>query len=196
MTIGDLEARAATQRGDQAGSRVSHRSGARRRADLPHSILVVNGDGGVRHAVRLVLERSGFRVEGAADARGAVRLIQQRAPSLVILDRRLSCSGSDQAVVDALDDVDAPDVPILLLSNDGHGEHQADGVPGLDGGCSLPFDPNQLHSRVHALLGATLESPVLNLWRGLPRHSRPGAASGEASDVAHPVPTAGPVPQG
>jgi signal transduction histidine kinase/ActR/RegA family two-component response regulator len=88
-------------------------------ARLPHreaTLLVAEDDEELRHLVRTVLERDGYRVHMAADGEGAISLFRrhQAQIDLVLMDLVMPGVGG----VEALSEIRAiaPDVPAVLMS--------------------------------------------------------------------------------
>lgn len=66
-------------------------------ADLPVSVLVVDDEPGLRHLLRLILERGGYRVFEAADGRGALEaLISDTDLRVVLCDIRMPRMGGHE----------------------------------------------------------------------------------------------------
>jgi len=59
----------------------------------PEHVLIVDDDSQARNSCGTFLQRQSYRVSGAPDARGALDLIEQDCPDLVILDQTLHGTG-------------------------------------------------------------------------------------------------------
>jgi DNA-binding response OmpR family regulator len=113
-------------------------------------VLVVEDDKDIALALRLLLSRSGYTVEHAADGRAGLRLVHELRPDLVLLDIGLPSMDGWQ-VLERVRDIS--DVPVLLLT--AHGQ-ESEKVRGLRGGAddylTKPFANSELLARVEALL--------------------------------------------
>jgi DNA-binding response OmpR family regulator len=121
------------------------------------SVLVVDADAGTRELVATILERAGHEVSVAADGQGALRLLFELRPQLVVLD--LSMPGLDGW--DVLQWVrDLSDVPVLVLTGR---DEELMKVRALRGGAddylTKPYGHQELMARVDALLRRTGRAP-------------------------------------
>ena len=123
-------------------------------------ILVVDDEQSYRDALRVALEREGFRVEVAADGAEALERFESSRPSLVLLDLMLPrVSG-----VDVCRELRSrSQVPIIMVTAR---NAEIDAVVGLEIGAddyvTKPFRLRELVARVRAALrrGRTDDSPV------------------------------------
>ncbi|SEE89000.1 two-component system, OmpR family, response regulator [Rhizobiales bacterium GAS191] len=115
-----------------------------------HRILVVDDDPHIRDVICFALEKAGMTTDSARNGSDALRQVELRAPSLIVLDvgmpemdglevcRRLRKSS---------------DVPILFLSAR---DEEIDRVLGLEMGgddyVTKPFSPRELVARVNVIL--------------------------------------------
>ena len=116
-------------------------------------ILVVDDDPKIVALVRTYLERERFPVVTATDGRTALRLIEERAPRLVVLDLMIP-------EIDGLTVIrrarELGDVPILVLSARGAVGDRILGLSeGADDYLPKPFSPAELVIRVRAILRRT-----------------------------------------
>ena len=113
-------------------------------------LLVVEDDKDIALALRLLLSRSGYTVEHAADGRAGLRLVYELRPDLLLLDIGLPTMDGWE-VLERVRDIS--DLPILLLT--AHGQ-ESEKVRGLRGGAddylTKPFTNAELLARVEALL--------------------------------------------
>ena len=131
-------------------------------------ILVVDDEPSIREVVGLYLERAGFRVTSAADGRAALEALTQQSFDLVVLDLMLPH-------VDGLEITRRlraeSNTPIIMLTARGE---ELDRILGLEMGAddyvTKPFSPQELVSRVRAVLRrvqqSTEESAVRSLSYG------------------------------
>jgi DNA-binding response OmpR family regulator len=127
--------------------------GLPREAIMENTILIVEDEPSIAEVVSLYLRRAGFQVSIAADGQAALDELGKRLPGLVILDIMLP--GVDGfAITRWLRD--RSDVPIILLTSRGE---ESDRIAGLEMGADdyvvKPFSPQELVSRVRAVLRRT-----------------------------------------
>ena len=113
-------------------------------------VLVVEDEGDVRRLVRVLLERAGHTVVEAANGLEALRLLDEDAPDLVVLDVAMPELDGWQTLERIRD---LTDVPVLILTARAG---ELDKVRGLRGGAddyvTKPFGRQELLARVEALL--------------------------------------------
>lgn len=121
-------------------------------------ILVVDDEPSIVEVVSLYLQRAGYRVQVAHDGQTALRLMAHELPDLVVLDlmlpnvdgweitRRLRAEG---------------ETPIIMLTSR---KEEADRILGLEMGADdymlKPFSPQELVSRVRAVMRRTHGTPL------------------------------------
>ncbi len=114
------------------------------------SILVVDDEDTIREVVRRYLERKGFQVREAADGYAAIDAIEELPPDLIVLD--LMLPGIDGLTI-TRHLREKHGIPIIMLTAKGE---VSDRIRGLDLGAddyvSKPFSPQELVSRVQAVL--------------------------------------------
>jgi DNA-binding response OmpR family regulator len=120
------------------------------------TILVVDDEATIREVVRRYLEHDGFEVREAANGEAALAAIQRQPPDLVVLD--LMLPGLDGLALTRRLRRDGHAVPIIMLTARGQ---TTDRILGLDQGADdyvvKPFSPQEIVSRVRAVLRRTVE---------------------------------------
>jgi DNA-binding response OmpR family regulator len=119
-------------------------------------ILVVEDEPSIREVVSLYLRRAGYDVSVVADGRAALESLSGQIPDLVVLDLMLP-------EVDGLEITrwlrERGDTPIIMLTAR---RDEPDRIAGLEMGADdyvvKPFSPQELVSRVRAVLRRTLAS--------------------------------------
>jgi DNA-binding response OmpR family regulator len=127
------------------------------------SILVVDDEDTLREVIRRYLERDGFSVREAADGYAALDAIAESTPDLIVLD--LMLPGVDgltltrQLRTAKSSGEERHRIPIIMLTAKGE---TSDRIRGLDLGAddymAKPFSPQELVSRVKAVLRRTHEA--------------------------------------
>jgi DNA-binding response OmpR family regulator len=113
-------------------------------------VLVVDDDPKIAGLVRLYLERAGFDVAVAADGLGALRLMREIEPALMVLD--LMLPGLDGNTVARIAREEAG-IPIVMLSALGSTSDRVSGLEaGADDYVAKPFAPSELVARVRSVL--------------------------------------------
>ena len=113
-------------------------------------IVIVEDEPDIREVISLYLKRAGYQVTCYADGREAHEALLRQLPDLVILDVMLP--GTDGFTL-TRSLRDRYDVPIILLTSR---REEADRIAGLELGADdyvvKPFSPQELVSRVRAIL--------------------------------------------
>lgn len=117
------------------------------------SILVVEDEPSIREVVTLYLQRAGFKVMDVGDGQEALDLLEDSLPDLVILD--LMLPGLDGFQITSQLRAKG-DIPIIMLTAR---RSESDRIAGLEMGADdyvvKPFSPQELVSRVRAVLRRT-----------------------------------------
>jgi DNA-binding response OmpR family regulator len=118
------------------------------------TILVVDDENTIREVVRRYLEHDGFGVREVADGQAALDAVDGQPPDLIVLD--LMLPGLDGLAVMSRLRNSHPSIPIIMLTARGE---TSDRILGLDLGAddyvTKPFSPQELVSRVRAVLRRT-----------------------------------------
>jgi len=117
------------------------------------SILIVEDEPSIGEVVSLYLQRAGFQTRHAADGKTAMTLVEEKIPELAIIDIMLP-------EIDGLSLTrwlrNRSNLPIILLTAR---REEADRIAGLEMGADdyvvKPFSPQELVSRVRAVLRRT-----------------------------------------
>lgn len=123
------------------------------------TILVVDDEPTVTEVVSIYLKRAGYQVIVAADGESALEILESRPPDLVVLDLMLPD-------VDGLEITRwlraRGDTPIIMLTAR---REEVDRILGLELGADdyvvKPFSPQELVSRVKAVLRRTYSSTAM-----------------------------------
>jgi two-component system phosphate regulon response regulator PhoB len=117
------------------------------------TILVVEDEGPVRDVLRFSLERAGYNVTGAANARSALSELDFFLPDLVVLDLGLPDMSGLELLSGWRSDERTRTMPVVVLS--GRGEER-DRIAGLRSGAddyiSKPFSRDELLARIETVL--------------------------------------------
>lgn len=127
---------------------------------MRNRILLLEDDEGRQGKLHLLLTDEGYQVDKVGDEKSAHLELQQSRPSVLILN--LNRRDANEIEICRKIRESSP-VPILMLSVRNRTE---DRVRGLDAGAddylAIPFEPEELHARIRALLrrSQTEQSPI------------------------------------
>lgn len=129
------------------------------------SILVVEDEPSIREVVTLYLERAGYQVNCVSDGSAALAFLANNTPDLVVLD--LMLPGVDGFEITRYLR-QRGDTPIIMLTAR---RAETDRIAGLEMGADdyvvKPFSPQELVSRVRAVLRRTRGQPQTGLGDSL-----------------------------
>lgn len=123
-------------------------------------ILVVEDEPSIAEIATLYLKRAGYTVQTAQDGQEALEVIEDQMPDLIILDLMLPhLDGYDLTRWIR----DQSNVPIIMLTAR---RSEADRIAGLEMGADdyvvKPFSPQELVSRVRAVLRRTMDQSAID----------------------------------
>ena len=117
-------------------------------------ILIADDDDDIRALVSFRLKRAGYDVVEARDGEEALRLARERAPDLAVLDVMMPKLTGDQVTQRLRVSEATCHMPVILLTAR---VREDDVTRGFDAGADdyikKPFSPQELRSRVQAILG-------------------------------------------
>ena len=130
------------------------------RSDPPAArLVVVDDEPSIRELLTTTLRFTGFEVHTAADGAGALALVEEVAPDLVVLDVMLP--DIDGVTVTRTMREHGPPVPVLFLTAR---DDTADKVAGLTVGgddyVTKPFSLEELVARIRSILRRTAPEPI------------------------------------
>ncbi|NVK35313.1 MAG: sigma-54-dependent Fis family transcriptional regulator [Rhodobacteraceae bacterium] len=129
---------------------------------MAHEILVVDDEADIRELIAGILDDEGFATRTARDSDSAINSINERRPSLVILDIWLQGSRLDGlGVLDAIQETD-PDLPVVIISGHGNVETAVSAIKrGAYDYIEKPFKTDRLiHIVERALEASTLKREI------------------------------------
>ena len=122
----------------------------------PTEILIVEDEPSIAEVVSLYLKRAGYQVTNISDGKTALKMLEQHMPDLLVLD--LMLPGIDGLAITRWVR-DHSDLPIIMLTAR---RAEGDRIAGLEMGADdyvvKPFSPQELVSRVRAVLRRTQNS--------------------------------------
>ena len=132
-------------------------------------ILIADDDPYIRQLLELALSENGYEVISASDGHELVRLAQDRAPSLILVDLAMPRMDGYEAIRQMRNDTRTAHVPMLILTARTDAKDIVTGFEtGADDYIAKPFDITELLARVKSHLRRSAQRPVRNPLTGLP----------------------------
>ncbi len=117
-------------------------------------VLVAEDDPDILQLVAFRLERAGYEVIQATDGEEALRLVTERQPDLAVLDVMMPKVTGYDVTRQIRENQATSQIPVILLTAR---VQEADVARGFEAGADdyikKPFSPQELRSRVQAILG-------------------------------------------
>ena len=121
----------------------------------PVEILVVEDEDNIAIALNYLLTREGYSQTRIATGAGAVDMIRERKPDLVLLDVMLPEVSGYEICQSVRADPACADVRILMMTARGSAMERRKGMAmGADGFISKPFELKELREQVRKILSA------------------------------------------
>ena len=121
--------------------------------DAPRTVLVADDDDDILQLVSFRLERAGYTVVTAADGQQALAAARQHQPDLAVLDVMMPGLNGYEVTRQLRADPATAAIPVILLTAR---VQEADVSRGFEAGADdylrKPFSPQELRSRVQAIL--------------------------------------------
>lgn len=131
------------------------------------SVLIVEDDAKIRQLVKVYLEREGYDPLEAEDGEDALEKFRQFDPCLVILDLMLPGLSGEEVCTTIRTDLRS-NVPIIMLTAKVEETERIQGLRmGADDYVTKPFSPQELVTRVEAVLRRTAQRCSKITYRGL-----------------------------
>ena len=131
------------------------------------SVLIVEDDAKIRQLVKVYLEREGYETLEAEDGEDTLEKFKQFDPCLVILDLMLPGLSGEEVCSTIRTDLKT-NVPIIMLTAKVEETERIQGLKmGADDYVTKPFSPQELVTRVEAVLRRTAQRCSKITYRGL-----------------------------
>ncbi|WP_323037483.1 response regulator [Pararhodobacter sp.] len=122
-------------------------------ATTPKSILVIEDEDNIAIALDYLMTREGYSQKRIATGAGAVDLIREMRPDLVLLDVMLPEVSGYEICQNVRMDASLNDVKILMMTARGSAMERRKGLAmGADGFISKPFELKALRAEVRRIL--------------------------------------------
>jgi DNA-binding response OmpR family regulator len=120
-------------------------------------ILIVEEDPSLREITAFRLELLGYEVIAQESGELALKWLEERLPSIVIVDATLPGMSGIEFVNRLSNDLRTSEIPVMLISTTSDLEDvQKAFTAGVDEYLVIPYDPIVLEAKVERLTGATL----------------------------------------
>ncbi|MHB1654321.1 MAG: response regulator [Desulfitobacteriaceae bacterium] len=131
------------------------------------SVLIVEDDAKIRQLIKIYLEKEGYQALEAEDGEEALDLFKKLDPCFVILDLMLPKLSGEEVCKQIRTDLKS-DVPIIMLTAKVEEAERIQGLKmGADDYVTKPFSPQELVTRVEAVLRRTAQRCSKITYRGL-----------------------------
>lgn len=132
-------------------------------------ILLIEDEAPIRQMVRFALEREGYEISEAANAKEARALIAERVPDLMLVDWMLPDLSGPELIKRLRSEELTHDVPAIMLTAKADEDNMIQGLDhGADDYLTKPISMKVLSARIKALLRRSIgfnEETVLRLGR-------------------------------
>ena len=122
-------------------------------SDDPRTVLVADDDEDILQLVAFRLERAGYTVVTASDGQQALTAAREHRPDLAVLDVMMPGLNGYEVTRQLRSDPATAEIPVILLTAR---VQEADVSRGFEAGADdylrKPFSPQELRSRVQAIL--------------------------------------------
>ena len=117
-------------------------------------VLLVDDDRDSRLILRTIFEVSGYEVIAAGDGEDALRMVEEHAPDVILMDLEIPETNGWDATRALHDDLDTSHIPIIAVSAHALPEHKA---RAREAGCvaylTKPIEPAAVVREVERILG-------------------------------------------
>jgi diguanylate cyclase (GGDEF)-like protein len=132
-------------------------------------VLIADDDPYIRQLLEIALDDEGYEVISAIDGHELVRMAQDCAPNLILIDLSMPRMDGYEAIRQMRNDTRTAHIPMLILTARSEAQDIVTGFEsGADDYIAKPFDISELLARVKSHLRRSTQRPVLNPLTGLP----------------------------
>lgn len=149
-------------------------------AGLRKTAVVVDDEPDIVKIVQTMLEGEGFEVWSANDGLEALKLLKERIPDILILDRMMPGMNGTEVISKLKESPQTSRIPIIMLTSMGKLDDVSEGYQkGADGYVTKPFTRARIINAVNVVLtarpapsAAVLQSQAVNFLRACARLSK------------------------
>lgn len=132
-------------------------------------ILVVDDEDDIRDVLRITLEDEGYEVTEATNGEEGLKMIESRAPDLVLLDYKMPKMTGLEVCAKIKKDLLLRHLPVLMVTGKGEIHDKIDGIDaGADDYIVKPFEPKELLARIRMVIRRTIRDLEANPLTRLP----------------------------
>lgn len=116
-------------------------------------VLIVDDDPDIRDVLNITLSAEGYEVIEAGDGEEGLRLINEKAPNMIILDYMMPKLDGRETCRRIKEDILLSHLPVLMLTGKGEVSDKVGGIEaGADDYVVKPFEPQELLARIKMML--------------------------------------------
>jgi diguanylate cyclase (GGDEF)-like protein len=132
-------------------------------------ILIVDDEEDIRDVLRIILEGEGYEVVEATNGEEGLKMINSRAPDLVLLDYKMPKMTGLEVCAKIKKDLLLRHLPVLMVTGKGEINDKIDGIDsGADDYIVKPFEPKELLARIRMVIRRTVRDLEANPLTRLP----------------------------
>ena len=118
-------------------------------------VVLIEDEANISQALRFILTRDGFEVTTHGDGNGAVEMLREKRPDVVILDLMLPGRSGFEILSEMRADPGLARIPVLMLSARGQArDREAAARAGADRFMAKPFANGEILAAVRSLADA------------------------------------------
>ena len=118
-------------------------------------VVLIEDEANISQALRFILTRDGFEVTTHGDGNGAVEMLREKRPDVVILDLMLPGRSGFEILSEMRADPGLAQIPVLMLSARGQArDREAAARAGADRFMAKPFANGEILAAVRSLADA------------------------------------------
>jgi DNA-binding response OmpR family regulator len=121
---------------------------------MAKKVLIADDEPNIVTALEFLLERNGYEVYIARDGEGALQLVEQHQPDLVLLDVMMPLKSGYEVCQRMRERVEWRNIKIIILTAKGRDVEVSKGLSiGADLYITKPFSTQELMAKINGLLG-------------------------------------------
>jgi len=121
---------------------------------MAKKVLIADDEPNIVTALEFLLERNGYEVYIARDGEGALELVEQHQPDLVLLDVMMPVKSGYEVCQRMRERVEWRNIKIIILTAKGRDVEVSKGLSiGADLYITKPFSTQELMAKINGLLG-------------------------------------------
>lgn len=120
-----------------------------------HVILCIEDEQEMIDLIRIILEKRGFRVQGALGGEEGLKMAKEQKPDLILLDLMMPEIDGWEVYRQLKNDEELKNVPVIVVTAKSQGIDKVLGlyIAKVDDYITKPFGPNELVESINKVLG-------------------------------------------